>query len=218
MQREGSACWTTPSSVIRIANAGQTWAQGATGSSQCMQTVGCVATLAPRSTKSTITMLSPLCESHSRQAASHARQPMQRAGSMNNVLIAMVLPEIESSRTMRHGGDGEWGLPVQDLLLPAVEHTGRAGEADQGADHEDHPPQLVFPEIAEGFHHVLLLLSMSGPSRRHSAGTRHLARPIPRRAEEGQQEAVQSPPAGHAPAENDDRADQDHRRVRAGGT
>src|SRR5215216_1236558 len=216
MQREGSACWTTPSSVIRIANAGQTWAQGATGSSQCMQTVGCVATLAPRSTKSTITMLSPLCESHSRQAASHARQPMQRAGSMNNVLIAMILPDgrVGSYRA----GMVNRRLPVQELIVRAVKHTGRAGEADQGADHEDHPPQLVFPEIAEGFHHVLLLLSMSGPSRRHSAGTRHLARPIPRRAEEGQQEAVQSPPAGHAPAENDDRADQDHRRVRAGGT
>src|SRR5229473_83877 len=38
--------------------------------------------------KSTMIMLSPLCESHSRQAASHARQPMQRDGSMNIVLIA----------------------------------------------------------------------------------------------------------------------------------
>src|SRR5689334_14709496 len=91
MQREGSACWTTPSGVIWIASTGQTWAQGATGSSQCMQTVGWVATLQPRSTKSTITMLSPLCESHSRQAASQARQPMQRDGSTNNVLTATSL-------------------------------------------------------------------------------------------------------------------------------
>src|SRR5436305_1282353 len=56
-----------------------------------MQTVGCVATLLPRFTKSTITMLSPLCESHSRQAASHARQPMQREGSTNKVLTATAL-------------------------------------------------------------------------------------------------------------------------------
>ena len=34
-------------------------------------------------------MLSPLCESHSRQAASQARQPMQRDGSTNSVLIAI---------------------------------------------------------------------------------------------------------------------------------
>src|SRR5436305_15088137 len=33
-------------------------------------------------------MLSPLCESHSRHAASHARQPMQREGSTNKVLTA----------------------------------------------------------------------------------------------------------------------------------
>src|SRR6266540_2770639 len=88
MQREGSACCTTPSGVIRIARTGQTWAQGATGSAQCMHTVGCVATLQPRSTKSTITMLSPLWESHSRQAASQARQPMHRDGSTKSVLIA----------------------------------------------------------------------------------------------------------------------------------
>src|SRR5579875_1076277 len=92
MQRDGSACWTTPSGVIRIATSGQTCAQGATGSSQCMQTVGWVATLTPRSMKSTITMLSPLCVSHSRQAASQARQPMQRDGSMNRVWIAMRPP------------------------------------------------------------------------------------------------------------------------------
>jgi hypothetical protein len=85
MQRDGSACWTTPSGVIRIAITGHTCAQGATGSSQCIHTVGWVATLIPRSTKSTMTMLSPLCESHSRQAASHARHPMQRAGSTNSV-------------------------------------------------------------------------------------------------------------------------------------
>src|SRR6266581_4276405 len=91
MQREGSACCTTPSGVIRIAITGQTWAQGATGSWQCIQTVGCVATLIPRSMKSTITILSPLCESHSRQAASHARHPIQRDGSTNNVLTATTL-------------------------------------------------------------------------------------------------------------------------------
>ena len=34
-------------------------------------------------------MLSPLWESHSRQAASQARQPMQRDGSTNIVLIAI---------------------------------------------------------------------------------------------------------------------------------
>jgi hypothetical protein len=33
-------------------------------------------------------MLSPLCESHSRQAASHERQPMQREGSTKSVLTA----------------------------------------------------------------------------------------------------------------------------------
>src|SRR2546430_9620242 len=91
MQREGSACCTTPSGVIRIAITGQTWAQGAMGSSQCIQTVGCVATLIPRSIKSTITILSPLCESHSRQAASQARQPMQREGSTNRVLTGNVV-------------------------------------------------------------------------------------------------------------------------------
>src|SRR5215204_154953 len=88
MHRDGSACWTIPSGVIWIASTGQTWAQGATGSAQCMHTVGWVATLQPRSTKSTITMLSPLWESHSRQAASQARHPMHRDGSTNNVLIA----------------------------------------------------------------------------------------------------------------------------------
>ena len=56
-----------------------------------MQTVGCVATLLARFTKSTITMLSPLCESHSLQAASHARQPMQREESTNKVLTATAL-------------------------------------------------------------------------------------------------------------------------------
>src|SRR6478735_2831904 len=88
MQRDGSACCTIPSGVIWIASTGQTWAHGATGSVQCMQTVGWVATLIPRSTKSTTTMLSPLWESHSRQAASQARQPMQRDGSTKRVLIA----------------------------------------------------------------------------------------------------------------------------------
>src|SRR5215208_937122 len=88
MQREASAICTTPSGVIWIAITGQTCAHGATGSAQCMQTVGCVATLQLRSTKSTMIMLSPLCESHSRQAASHARQPIQRDGSTNNVFPA----------------------------------------------------------------------------------------------------------------------------------
>ena len=88
MQREASAICTTPSGVIWIAITGQTWAQGATGSAQCMQTVGWVATLHERSMKSTITMLSPLCESHSRQAASQARQPIQRDGSTNKVFPA----------------------------------------------------------------------------------------------------------------------------------
>src|SRR5438270_13101177 len=71
---------------MRIAITGQTWAQGATGSWQCMQTVGWVATLMPRLTKSTMTILSPLCELHSRQAASQERQPIQREGSTNKVL------------------------------------------------------------------------------------------------------------------------------------
>src|ERR671938_51622 len=88
MHRDGSAICTTPSGVIRIAMTGQTCAQGATGSAQCMHTVGWVATLHERSMKSTITMLSPLCESHSRQAASHARQPMQRDASTNKVFPA----------------------------------------------------------------------------------------------------------------------------------
>src|SRR3569623_2581199 len=73
-----------------IASTGQTCAQGATGDSQCMQTVGCVATLSPRAMKSTIIMLSPLWESHSRQAASQARHPMQRDGSTNNVSMDIV--------------------------------------------------------------------------------------------------------------------------------
>jgi hypothetical protein len=59
-----------------------------------MQTVGCVATLHERSMKSTITMLSPLWESHSRQAASQARQPIQRDGSTNRVFPAMLAPGI----------------------------------------------------------------------------------------------------------------------------
>ena len=77
MQRDGSAIWATPSSVIMVACAGQTWAQGATGSYQCVQRVGCVAMLQPRSMKSTMIMLSPLGESHSRQAASQERQLME---------------------------------------------------------------------------------------------------------------------------------------------
>src|SRR5690606_23666846 len=79
-------CWTTPSAVIEIASTGQTCAQGATGSLQCMHSVGWVATLHSRSMKSTMIMLSPLCESHSRQAASQARHPIHRDGSMNIVL------------------------------------------------------------------------------------------------------------------------------------
>jgi len=49
MQRSLAASWTTPSAVTRIASAGQTWAQGATGSSQCMQTVGMAAAERPAS-------------------------------------------------------------------------------------------------------------------------------------------------------------------------
>src|SRR5215475_6773903 len=71
---------------------GQTWAHGATGSWQCIQIVGCVATLIPRSIKSTMIILSPLCESHSRQAASQELQPIQRDGSTNIVLtVATIL-------------------------------------------------------------------------------------------------------------------------------
>src|SRR5215469_16148869 len=55
-----------------------------------MQTVGCVAMLNPRSIKSTMIMLSPLWESHSLHAASHARQPIQREGSTKSVSIDIV--------------------------------------------------------------------------------------------------------------------------------
>src|SRR5262249_11270051 len=71
---------TMPSSERLIASAGQTSAQG--GLSQCMHTMGTVAVLAPRSRKATCTMGTPRCVSHSAQAASHDRQPMQRDGSM----------------------------------------------------------------------------------------------------------------------------------------
>src|SRR6185312_17527579 len=106
MQRDGSACCTTPSGVMRMARAGHTCAQGATGSSQCVHSVGCVATLHARSTRSTMIMLSPLCESHSRQAASHARQPMQRDGSTNMVFTGMVWRSRMASVTVLARGHG----------------------------------------------------------------------------------------------------------------
>jgi hypothetical protein len=49
MQRSLAASWTTPSAVTRMASAGQTSAHGATGSSQCMQTVGMAAAVRPAS-------------------------------------------------------------------------------------------------------------------------------------------------------------------------
>ena len=49
MQRSLAASWTTPSAVTRMASAGQTSAQGATGSSQCMHTVGMAAAVRPAS-------------------------------------------------------------------------------------------------------------------------------------------------------------------------
>src|SRR5262245_42781311 len=70
---------TTPSSVRLIASAGHTSAQ--VGLSQCMQTIGTVAMLVSRSRKSTWIMGTPRCVSHSAQAASQERQPMQRDGS-----------------------------------------------------------------------------------------------------------------------------------------
>jgi hypothetical protein len=78
-QRGLSEDCTTPSSVLLMASAGQTSAQ--VGLSQCMQTVGTVAVVVPRSRKSTWIMDTPRCVSHSEQAASQARQPMQREGS-----------------------------------------------------------------------------------------------------------------------------------------
>jgi hypothetical protein len=78
-QRGLSDDCTTPSSVLLMASAGQTSAQ--VGLSQCMQTVGTVAVVcrgpgSPRGSWDT-----PRCVSHSAQAASQARQPMQREGS-----------------------------------------------------------------------------------------------------------------------------------------
>src|SRR6185503_11211056 len=81
-QRGLSDDCTTPSSVLLMASAGQTSAQ--VGLSQCMQTVGTVAVVCPRSRKSTWIMDTPRCVSHSAQAASQARQPMQRDGSTKN--------------------------------------------------------------------------------------------------------------------------------------
>src|SRR5690349_21954905 len=48
-------------------------------------------------------MLPPLWVSHSRQAASQARQPMQREGSMNMVLMAMPISD-RSGREPRLAG------------------------------------------------------------------------------------------------------------------
>src|SRR5215213_1352617 len=78
-QRGLSDDCTTPSSVLLMASAGHTSAQ--VGFSQCMQTVGTVAVVRSRSRKSTWIMGTPRCVSHSAQAASQARQPMQRDGS-----------------------------------------------------------------------------------------------------------------------------------------
>ncbi len=79
MQRGLRADWTTPSSVLLIASAGQTSAQ--VGESQCMQTIGTVWMEWARSTKSRWIMACPLWVSHSLQACTHERQPMQRLGS-----------------------------------------------------------------------------------------------------------------------------------------
>src|SRR5688572_17786315 len=78
-QRGFSELCTTPSSVILMASAGQTWAQ--VGLRQCMQTVGTVAMLLARSMKSTWIMGVPRWVSHSAQAFSQALHPMQREGS-----------------------------------------------------------------------------------------------------------------------------------------
>jgi hypothetical protein len=78
-QRGLSDDCTTPSSVILMASAGQTWAQ--VGLWQCMQTVGTVAMLFVRSMKSTWIIGVPRCVSHSAQAFSQALQPMHREGS-----------------------------------------------------------------------------------------------------------------------------------------
>src|SRR4051794_13566388 len=82
MQRGLSADCTTPSSVFLIASAGQTLAQ--VGSVQCMHTEGTVSGPRPRSMKSTDTIDTPRWVSHSAQAASQERQPMQREGSTKN--------------------------------------------------------------------------------------------------------------------------------------
>src|SRR5512146_311166 len=119
MQRDASACCTTPSGVMRIAITGHTWAHGATGSSQCMHTVGCVATLNDLSRKSTITMLSPLCESHSRQAASQARQPMQRDGSTNSVLTGIAIAFRQEG--LLPGSSGGFPSPVRYGNISGVE-------------------------------------------------------------------------------------------------
>src|SRR6266550_2844996 len=57
MQRVSSAVCTTPSGLTRIAWAGHTWAQGARGSSQCIQSVGEEATVISPRRERTVTQL-----------------------------------------------------------------------------------------------------------------------------------------------------------------
>src|SRR5579871_1007714 len=71
---------TTPSAPFLMASAGQTSAQ--VGDSQCMHTIGIVWGEYARSRKSRWIIDNPLCVSHSAQACTQARQPMQRDGSM----------------------------------------------------------------------------------------------------------------------------------------
>src|SRR3546814_8140337 len=102
MQRDGSGECTTPSSLTRMASTGHTWAQGATGSTQCMQTVGRASVELPRSRKSRFIIDFPRCESHSRHAATHAPQAMQRDGSTKIDRSIVIGWEPPSRRSEEH--------------------------------------------------------------------------------------------------------------------
>src|SRR5262245_42448193 len=106
MQRGLRAVITRPSPERLMASAGQTSAQ--VGLWQCMHTTGTVCTDRPRSTYSRWIIECPLWVSHSEQACSQARQPMQRCGSTKNSIsagtVAPSLLRFESLRVLRLGG------------------------------------------------------------------------------------------------------------------
>src|SRR5262252_11003049 len=108
MQRGFSDVCTTPSSFCLMASAGQTCAQ--VGFSQCMQTIGVVAIDCARSMLSTWIIGTPRCVSHSAQAFSQDRQPMQRDGSTKKAspLMSADLGRLPRRSRPEPPEDGGW--------------------------------------------------------------------------------------------------------------